>query len=105
MVLTHPELEKWHKLAIREAVGEYGIGVIFVPLYDEYEEEEDLPILQPLDPRTMSSFPASSGNPANRARALGTLDTETKIRINVDAEVDHIINEVISDVKGVMNIE
>jgi hypothetical protein len=33
MVLTHPELEAWHKDAIRDAIGEYGIGIIFVPLF------------------------------------------------------------------------
>lgn len=59
MVLSHTGLESWHRLAIRKAVGEYGIGVIFVPLYSEGEEEgggngeEDLPILRPLHPTTM----------------------------------------------------
>ncbi|ORY55856.1 uncharacterized protein BCR38DRAFT_478958 [Pseudomassariella vexata] len=38
LVLTHTELEKWHKLAIRKTVGEYRIGVIFVPLPEYYDE-------------------------------------------------------------------
>ncbi|MCJ1480102.1 hypothetical protein MMC06_000256 [Schaereria dolodes] len=65
MVLTHPELEAWHKDAIRKATGEYGIGIIFVPLFkidaehdDELEKmgEDELSVLRPLDPRTISEF-------------------------------------------------
>ncbi|RYP66004.1 hypothetical protein DL769_006161 [Monosporascus sp. CRB-8-3] len=71
VVVTHPDLENWHKDSIRRAVGEYGIGVIFVPLYDE-----ELPALKPLDPKTMTNF-ASPGSFGTAKMATGaTLDEE-----------------------------
>ena len=107
MVLTHPELETWHKLAIRTAVGDYGIGVIFVPLYAEDEdedEEEDLPILQPLDPRTMTSFPVSFGSIAKKTTGWGNLDEEMKLHISVNADVEGKITEIIDGVRDVMGV-
>ncbi len=108
MVLTHPELEPWHKLAIRTAVGEYGIGVIFVPLYDDIEgaeeDEEELPILRPLDPTAMTSFPTSFGAFAKRADGTGNLDMEMRLRINVDADVEGKITEIINSVRDVMGV-
>jgi hypothetical protein len=109
MVLTHPELEPWHKLAIRNAVGPYGIGIIFVPLYrEEYDdEEEDLPVLRPLDPTTMSSFPASFdqlGVEAKKPRGWGTLDREMMARIDVDADVEAKTAEIIDLVRDVMGV-
>jgi hypothetical protein len=80
MVLTHPGLEVWHKDAIRDATGEYGIGIIFVPLFKidaEYDDEEDeLPVLRPLDPTTISGFTSFD---ALRA-AAGVVDSGKKLK-------------------------
>lgn len=106
MVLTHPGLEKWHKLAIRNAVGEYGIGIIFVPLASEEEEDEDeLPVLQPLNPMTMTSFPTSFGAFAKQSRAEGNLDHEMKLVIDVDADVEGKIREIVNGAREVMGVE
>ncbi|KAH8669016.1 hypothetical protein BX600DRAFT_266347 [Xylariales sp. PMI_506] len=112
MVLTHPKIEEWHKLAIRAAVGEYNIGVIFVPLDKrteeerEEEEEEELPILRPLDPRTMTSFPASSpGGFTKMARGWGNLDEEMKLRIDTEADVAGVTDEIIEGVRDVIGID
>lgn len=109
MVLTHPKLEAWHKRAIRTAVGDYNIGVIFVPLEseeDEEEEEEDLPVLRPLDPRTMTSFPtASFGTFATKARGWGNLDEEMKLRIDTDADIAGKTAEIIEGVREVIGID
>ncbi|KAK0641936.1 hypothetical protein B0T16DRAFT_336663, partial [Cercophora newfieldiana] len=107
MVLTHPPLEPWHKLAIRNSVSPYGIGIIFVPLYAEEDEDEELPVLRPLDPSTMLSFPTSFGRfggETNREKGWGTLDREMKIKIDVDADVEARTAEIIRLVADVMGI-
>lgn len=89
-------------------MGDYGIGVIFVPLsseYEEEEEEEDLPILQPLDPTTMTSFPASFGAFSKKARGSGSLDREMKLRINVNDNIEGKTDEIIEGVKNVMGVD
>ncbi|RYP33870.1 hypothetical protein DL768_011075 [Monosporascus sp. mg162] len=99
MVLTHPDLEKWHKDSIRKAVGEYGIGVIFVPLH----EDEELPVLKPLDPKTMTSF-ASLGSFDTAQNATGaTLEEEIVLRVNVDAKVEDLIKDIVDGVRKIMN--
>ncbi|KAK3356510.1 hypothetical protein B0T25DRAFT_536883 [Lasiosphaeria hispida] len=113
MVLTHPELEKWHKLALRTAVEDYGVGVIFVPLYAENEAQAegdedadgDLPILRPLDP-TMTSFPASSSRNfgASNHGIKRNLDGETKLHINMNADVDSQTVETINGVRAILGI-
>ncbi|KAK4446008.1 hypothetical protein QBC34DRAFT_441210 [Podospora aff. communis PSN243] len=112
MVLTHPELEAWHRLAIRNAVGPYGIGVVFVPLYEEVEEEEgeEEEVLRPLDPSKMGSFPAWVGDDhmregAGKKRGWGSLDREMKVRIDVDADVEAKTAEIIELVRGVMGVD
>jgi hypothetical protein len=108
LVLTHPELDSWHKLAIRTAVGDYGIGVIFVPLYGEDEEEgeeEDLPILRPLDRTTMTSTPASFGTFSKKARGWGSLDGEMKLRIDANSSVERKTAEIIEGVRDVMGVD
>jgi len=107
VVLTHPELERWHRLAIRTAVGDYGLGVIFVPLYEEAEEEEgELPVLRPLDPMSMASFLLSFGEVSGgqKAKSWGTLDREMKLRIDVNADVEGKTAEIIGGVRDVMGI-
>jgi len=93
MVVTHPQLEKWHRTAIREALGDYGLGVIFIPLWqqqEEYEEEdeEDLPILQPLNPATMTAFPI----PVSQRNEEITLTVDVKC--DVDMQTAQVIREV-----------
>lgn len=107
MVLTHPELDSWHKLAIKTAVRDYGIGVIFVPLSseDHEEDEEDLPILRPLDPTTMKSFSASFDTFAQKARGLGSLDWEMNVRIDVNADVQGKTDEIIVGVRDIMGVD
>ena len=108
MLLTHPDLESWHKAVIRSAVGDYGIGVIFVPLYresEESEDEEDLPILRPLDPRTMTSFPVSFDSFARKPRGWGNLDEEMKLQIDVNADVEGQTSEIIDGVRYVMGVD
>ncbi len=123
MVLTHPELEAWHKDTIREAIGEYGIGIIFVPLFkidaehdDELEKrgEDEMPVLRPLDPRTISEFTSFD---ALRAAVRGVdgrkklkygkgkggnLKEEMMLEVDVEGSVEEIIEEVLRGVRDVM---
>ncbi|KAK6843795.1 hypothetical protein PG987_004655 [Apiospora arundinis] len=120
MVLTHPQLEGWHRTAIRESVGEYGVGVVFVPLYrnsssstnedEEEEEEEDLPVLKPLDPRTMTSFGSfdqiaaaaalsSKKQPAGGPSLLGE---EILLRVNVEGQIEELIQEIVEGARDIM---
>ena len=124
MVLTHPELEAWHKDAIREVTGEYGIRIIFVPLFrsnaehdDELEERgsEELPVLRPLDPRMTSGFTSFD---ALRAAAggvddgkhlkygkgkKGNLEEEIMLEVDVRGSVEDIIDEVVRGVRDIMS--
>ncbi|KAK6866222.1 hypothetical protein PG995_002750 [Apiospora arundinis] len=123
MVLTHPELEGWHRTAIRESVGEYGVGVVFVPLYrdsssstdededeDEEEEEEDLPVLKPLDPRTMTSFgsfdqiasAALSSSKKQPAGGPGLLGEEIVLKVNVEGQIEELIQEIVEGARDIM---
>jgi hypothetical protein len=105
MVLTHPDLEPWHKLALRKAVGDYGIGIIFSPLEDYGEEsDDDLPILRPLDPRTMSSFPASFDHLDTSRRIEPSLDREMNITIDLDADIDSKTEEIIQGARDIMGV-
>jgi hypothetical protein len=117
MVLTHPELEAWHKTTIREATGEYGIGIIFVPLFksdtednDETkrEEEQELPVLRPLDPSTISGFTsfdalrAAAGGLKYGEGKEGNLEEEMSLDINLGGTVGEIAEEVVRGVRDVM---
>ncbi|RDW66016.1 hypothetical protein BP6252_09651 [Coleophoma cylindrospora] len=124
MVLTHPELEPWHRDAIRGAVGEYGIGVIFVPLFKtgaeeeendgDDEEEEELPVLRPLDPRMISGFTSFDALKAavggveggeklkyGKGKA-GNLEEEMVLEVDVGGRVEDIAEEVVKGVEDVM---
>jgi hypothetical protein len=124
MVLTHPELEAWHKDAIRKATGEYGIGIIFVPLFKINAEHDDdklekkgkdeLPVLIPLDPRTISGFTsfdalraAAGGVDGERKLKYGkgkegNLEEEMVLEVDVGGNVEEIIEEVVRGVRDVM---
>jgi hypothetical protein len=123
MVLTHPELEAWHKDAIRKAIGEYGIGIIFVPLFkidaehdDELEKigEDELPVLRPLDPRTISGFTSfdalravaggvDGGKKLKYGKGKeGNLEEEMVLEVDVGGNVEEIIEEVVRGVRDVM---
>jgi hypothetical protein len=119
MVLTHPELEAWHKDAIRDATGEYWIGIIFVPLFTIDAEHDDelegeFPVLRPLDPRTIGEFTSFD---ALRAAAgcvdggeklkygkgkAGNLEEEMVLEVDVRGSVEEIVEEVLSGVRDVM---
>lgn len=115
MVLTHPELEAWHKDAIRKATGKYGIGIIFVPLFrTDAEQDDELPVLRPLDPRTISGFTSFD---AHRAAAggvddgkileygkgkEGNMEEEIVLEVDVRGSVEEIIEEVVRRVRDVM---
>ncbi|KAK1977658.1 hypothetical protein LZ30DRAFT_731162 [Colletotrichum cereale] len=104
MVVTHPELERCHKESIRKTVGEYRIGVIFVPL-DE-DEDDELPVLKPLDPRTMTSFSSLGSFLASRVGGGGvSLEEETVLRVNVHANVEHLAEEIVDGVRDIIGIE
>lgn len=108
MVLAHPELEPWHKIAIRKALGDYRIGIIFVPLYEEDDDtgsEGDLPVLRPLDPALMTSFSASPRFSHGRTRGWGNLDEEMKVRVTEEADVDEKIQEIINGIGNVIGID
>ena len=101
MVVTHPDLEPWHKESIRKAVGEYRIAVIYVPLYED--EDEELPVLKPLDPRTMTSFASLGSFGAVQKAAGATLDEEIVLRVDVEAKVEDLIEEIVGGVREIMN--
>jgi len=98
MVVTHPELEAWHKESIRKAVGEYGIAVIFVPLGER--QEEALPVLKPLDPKTMTSF----GSFAGMGKRTRTLDEEIVVRLDGNGNVEDTIEDIVSGVKEILDV-
>ncbi|KAL8826508.1 MAG: hypothetical protein Q9191_003761 [Dirinaria sp. TL-2023a] len=100
MLVTHPRLEKWHKDSIRKAVGEYGIGVIFVPLHED--EDEELPILKPLDPRTMTSFASLASFGTAHKSVPANSNEETVLRVNVEANVEDLIEEIVDGVQQIM---
>ena len=123
MVLTHPELEAWHKTAIREAVGEYGIGIIFVSLFKtegeqddegEKDDEEEIPILRPLDPSTIRGFTSFDALRAATGRVdggrklrygkgkAGNLEEEMRLDVDVGGSTEEIIEEVVEGVRDVM---
>ena len=97
MVVTHPELEAWHKESIRKAVGEYGIAVIFVPLGER--QEEALPVLKPLDPKTMTSF----GSFAGMGERTRTLDEEIVVRIDGNGNVEDTIEDIVSGLREILD--
>ncbi|TVY17722.1 hypothetical protein LARI1_G006312 [Lachnellula arida] len=102
MVVTHPELEPWHRDAIRQAVGEYGIGVIYVPLLGHGDEDEELPVLKPLDPRTMTSFGALGSFGAPRKAGGASLDEEILLSVDGEGSVEGIIGDVVEGVREIM---
>jgi hypothetical protein len=123
MVLTHPELEAWHKDAIRKATGEYGMGIIFVPLFkidaehdDELEKKgkDELPVLRPLDPTTISEFTSfdalrAAAGAVDGEKKLkygkskeGNLEEEMVLEVDVGGRVEEIIEEVVRGVRDVM---
>ncbi|CAN8097029.1 unnamed protein product [Discula destructiva] len=107
MVTTHPVLEQWHKDSIRHVVGEYGIGVIFVPLDEDEDEDEDdeLPVLKPLDPTKMTSFASlGSFSAAKQSAAGGSLEEEIVLSVNVEANVEHLIEDIVDGSRNIMCI-
>ena len=123
MVLTHPQLESWHRDAIRQATGDYGIGIIFVPLFrDEAEHEvepyemdqDELPVLKPLDAnlvRSFTSFDAlraaqdveKKNQPKYGKGKEGNLEEEMVLEVDVRGRVRNIIEEVTRGVRNVMS--
>lgn len=114
LVLTHPEMEQWHKDIIREGVREYGIGVLFVPLFEnEVDEEEELPVLQPLSRESTSQFQSfdqmrSAVRVGERLEygygKSGTLDEEMLLSINVHGTVEDITAEIVHGVTNIMSV-
>jgi len=98
LVVTHPDLEQWHKDSIRKAICDYGIGVIFVPLYPD----EELPILKPLDPRTMTSFVSLGSFSTSSKASPASLDEEILLRIDVEASMEERIGEIVNGVREIM---
>lgn len=104
VVVTHPCLEKWHRQSIRNAVGEYGIGVIFVPLYErDREEEDELPILRPLDPMTMTSFGSFGAFGAARKQVNRAWEEEIVLEVDEKAKIEDLVEDIVDGVRGIMN--
>ncbi|KAK5112842.1 hypothetical protein LTR85_011069 [Meristemomyces frigidus] len=99
LVLTHPVLESWHRDCIRKAVGDYDICVIFVPL----DEGEELPVLKPLDPRTMTSFGRMSTFHTARHAVRPACNEEVVLTVNVEAKVEEITEEIVQGVRDIMD--
>lgn len=99
LVLTHPALESWSKQAIRSAVGEYGIGVIYLQLYEDEEDEDELPVLQPLSQLSMTSFGAG------KQRGWGNLTEEMKIVVDTNQPVNKQAAEVTEDVQFIIGMD
>ncbi|KAF1347581.1 hypothetical protein BDV97DRAFT_355511 [Delphinella strobiligena] len=99
MVVTHPQLESWHKDCIRKAIGDYSIGVIFVPL----DEDEELPVLTPLDPRTMAGFGSLSTFGIARRAVCPSWDEELVLIVNIEANVEDLTQEIIDGVRDIVN--
>lgn len=97
LVLTHPQLDSQHKDCIRKAIAEYRIGVIFVPL----EADADLPVLQPLDPRNMTSFGVFSFGTSRRAAR--DWDEEIVLTVDVGAKLDDLAQEIVDGVRAIMD--
>lgn len=104
MVITHPILEQWHKDSIRHAVGDYSIAVIFVPLDQEHQE---LPVLRPLDPRTMTRFESVNNNvlqDTTQKTVMGaSLHVELVLNVDTELKVEDLSEEVIEGVRDIMN--
>ncbi|OAL45677.1 hypothetical protein IQ07DRAFT_684065 [Pyrenochaeta sp. DS3sAY3a] len=122
MVLTHPDIEPWHKNAIQEATNEYSIGIIFIPLFrshGQYDdkakvpERDELPILRPLAPSSISGF-TSFDAMRTAAEGLGndgltigscvrgTEDEDILLEVNVDATVEEITHEIVGRVQSIL---
>ncbi|KAF2771281.1 hypothetical protein EJ03DRAFT_38004 [Teratosphaeria nubilosa] len=104
LMLTHPRLEAWQKSCIKRAVGEYSIGAIFVPLdhedLEDDQEGEDLPVLRPLDPRTMTRF-GSLINLGVRTQRRNWAE-EIVVKVDVNAVVNDLAGEIVEKVREVM---
>lgn len=87
LVITHPKLDDWHKNCVQNTLSDYGIGVIFVPL----DEDDDLPVLKPLDPTTIMSFDQLS-QVHRRESATVTL------RVGTDGTVEETIHQIVLEV-------
>ncbi|KAK4890856.1 hypothetical protein LTR27_010429 [Elasticomyces elasticus] len=96
VVVTHPKLESWHRACIRKAVGDYSIGVIFVPL----DGNEELPLLKPMDPRSVSNF-----GPALKtfSTVRSSWDEEVSLEVNIDAKIEDIAKEIVDSVRVIMD--
>jgi len=101
LVLTHPSLEDWHQRCIREAVREYSIGVIFVSL-DE-DDEPDLPVLKPLDPRIVTSFGCFDDLRAKQRVATRHWGESIALKVDVQIAVDDIAQEIVEGARAIMD--
>jgi hypothetical protein len=88
LVITHPKLDTWHKRCIQSTLDDYGIGVIFVPL----DKDNELPVLKPLDPRTITSLDQSS-------QVHRRDDSTITLRVEAGGKVEETIGQIVYDVK------
>ncbi|GAB7353460.1 hypothetical protein MBLNU459_g3920t1 [Dothideomycetes sp. NU459] len=99
MVVTHPQLESWHKVCIREAVGDYDIGVIFAPL----DEDGEMPLLVPLDPRTMANFGPLGTFPTAGPETCPTWNEEVVLKVDLEARVEDIAQEIVENIRNILS--
>lgn len=87
-------------------MGDYGIGVIFVPLQKGEEDEENyLPCLRTLDPKTISTFPASIGHDTKSNGESEGMGREMTIPVDATDDVESKTLGIIEAVKDVMGLE
>lgn len=113
LILTHPEMEQWHKDVIRETVQEYGIGVLFVPLYGEvaHENKDHFPILQPLNRSMVQDFQSFEQMRAALARdrdkeyghgKKADLGQEMVLKVDAAGTVEELTAEIVAGARNVI---
>ena len=96
MVLTHPLLEGWHKSCLRQCLGEYDIGVLFVPL----DADAEPPVLQVLSPLMATNFKSFS---ELRRAAKPDWSGEVVVSVDVDAAVDALAVDISRKVNEIVD--
>jgi hypothetical protein len=81
LVVTHPKLDDWHRSCIQNTLGD------FVPL----DEDDDLPVLKPLDPTTIMSFDQLSQVHRGESATF-------TLRVETDGTVKEIIYQIVLEI-------
>lgn len=66
------------------------------------EDDEELPVLKPLDPSTMASFGSLGSRGAAQEATVATLGEEIELRLDVEAKVEDLTKSIVNRVRGIM---